>query len=118
MIGSGKYSLQGIREKGAAGFKAVLIKTGWGASLLAGPFSKTTDLVLQFAVEYLANKGIVVLNLGVIKWDEIKDPAALLRSIEAGLIAAEKPGLTEAEGKAFDEQVKKDFRRAVRYIRK
>lgn len=117
MLGTGKFDLPGIRKKGAAGLKAVLAKTGWGAALLAGPFSKTTDLVLQFAVEYLANRGIVLLNLGIIKFDEKVDPKLLLKALEEGLLKAEKPGLSEAEGKALDEQVKKAFRRAVRYQR-
>lgn len=113
----GKYDLPGIKRKGAAAIRAALLQFGFFAKVFSGPFGKTAGVVLEFVMEYLANRGIVILNLGVIKIDEKIDPMLLMRALEAGLLAADKPGLTEAEGKALDDQVKKAFRRAVRYNR-
>lgn len=115
---TGKFDLPGIRDKGAQAIKAALLKTGFGVAVYGGPFAKLFNFAVEQIIEYLANRGIVILNLGVIKIDEKVDPALLMKALEEGLLKAEKPGLTEAEGKALDEQVKKAFRRAVRYNRK
>lgn len=111
MIGTGKYDFPGIREKGAAALKALLLTTGWGAAIIASPFKPVIDMVLSFASEWLANRGLIVINVGAIYVNGEFRQDKFDQAMEEGLAKAKAPGLTDAQKKVIDEEVLQALRR-------
>ena len=61
---SGKYDFRGIKRLGASALRGAFMSspyTLWVTRL--GSFS---DLILEFIANWLANKGLIILNLGAI----------------------------------------------------
>lgn len=110
MIGTGKYNFEGIRKAGSLGLKALLSSTGWGAKLLTGPFRKSLDLFFQFISELLANRGLILLNLGEIYISGKFQQSNFDKNLEKALNAVKVPGLTPEQKKAIDDEVIKAFR--------
>lgn len=108
---SGKYDFKGIQKAGAAAIEAALATTTWGASFISGAFFKifkpVEDLLIDTAVNWLANKGLIVLNLGGNWVNGEIDQASLDRSIDEGLkrVQLGRDKLTAAQGKAIDDAV-------------
>lgn len=111
MIGTGKYNFPGIRKAGATALKAVLALTTWGAWLLKSPFEPVIDLTAEWFSEWLANKGLVIINLGAIYVSGEFDQSKFDSAMDQALDAAKAPGLTEAEKEAIDEKVRDAFRK-------
>lgn len=113
---SGKYNFQGIKEKGALGIKLALSSTGWGAAFLKVPLSTT---VLEFVTNWLANKGLIVMNLGTYYVGGELDQAALDKAIDAGIRAIESGEQMSPERiKEIDDAVIKAADKALPYGRK
>lgn len=113
---SGKYNFKGIKEKGAGGLKLALLSspyTSWVAKI------PTIDVLLEFVTNWMANKGLIVMNIGAIIVDGKVDQSLLDRSMEAGLKEVEMPGviLTPERMKEIDDEVIKAARRALPYVR-
>ncbi len=96
---SGKYDFKGIKKMGAAGIKAALISSPYTAWLTKIP--ALIDLVLEFFTNWLANHGLILLNVGAYYVGGKLDQKALDSAIEAGL---EKVKL--GAGKLTPEQIK------------
>lgn len=111
---SGKYDFPGIQKAGVAAIKAILASFSWGAALLAGPFGKIPDFILDWVINWLANKGLIVLNIGAIYIDGHFDQAGFDKSIEDGLSRVKK-GVTPEEGKVIDDAVIAAFRKFGTY---
>lgn len=117
---SGKYDFKGIKQWGAKGLELALTTTAWGAWLLATPVLRT---VLHFSEEFLvnwfANKGLILLNIGAIYVNGKLDEEEFSKALNDGLARVEIPGgralLTPEEGKAIDEAVKKAGRKFIPY---
>lgn len=89
---------------------AALATTSWGTSLLANSvfkfFSPVEDWIIGWITDWLANKGLIVLNLGAIYVKGEFDQAAFDKAIEDGLAKVGGPTqLTPEEGKAVDDAV-------------
>lgn len=110
MIGTGKYDFKGIRKAGALGILALISSTGWGAKLLAGPFKKSFNLLLEFILELLANRGLLLLNIGDIYISGKFKQSDFDKKLETALNSVKAQGLTPAEKKAIDDEVIKAFR--------
>lgn len=110
MIGTGKYNFPGIKKAGAFALKAALASTTWGAALIKGPFSGTITLIDEWIAEWLANRGLVIINLGAIYVDGEFSQDKFDKGMEEGIKNAKAPGLTDAQKKAIDDQVIKAFR--------
>lgn len=108
---TGKYDFLGIKKAGAAAIKAALASTSWGASFVASIWFKllapAEDMVLEMVVNWMANNGLVILNLGANWANGEFDQAAFDRSIEEGLgkIKLGRDKLTPEQGKAIDDSV-------------
>lgn len=108
---TGKYDFLGIKKAGLAALKVALASTSWGASLVANGFFKFAtpliDVMLEAGVNFLANNGLILLNLGAILVDGKVDQARLDSAIEKGLarVLKGRETITEAEGKAIDDEV-------------
>lgn len=110
MIGTGKYDFPGIRKAGAKALSMVLAGTTWGASILASPFKPVFEYIMGWAIEWLANKGLVIINLAVIYVDGELDQSKFDSSMDEALEKVKIPGLSEKEKAAIDEKVRNAFR--------
>lgn len=108
---TGRYDFKGIQKVVIAAINAALAGTTWGASLLGSVwfkvFSPVENLLVGSAINYLTNKGLIVLNLADIMVEGAIDQSALDRAINDGLGRVSKGGLTPEEGKAIDDRVRK-----------
>lgn len=106
----GKYDFPGIKKAGTAGLTAALAGTTWGASALAsavwGPIIRTA---LGFLTEWLANKGLVIVNTGIELVDGQFDQRKFDVAMDVGIARARKPGLTPQEIKEIDDAVIEAF---------
>ena len=112
-----KYDFQGIKKQGASGLMLALASDPATIWMTRVPF---ITKMLEMGVNWLANKGLVVLNIGAIYVNGEIDQALLDRSIEDGLRKVEQPGvsLTPEQIKEIDDAVIKAADRALPYSRK
>lgn len=110
MIGTGKYSFEGIRKAGSFGLKALLASTGWGAKLLSGPFKRSLNLFFEFISELLANRGLLLLNIGEIYVQGKFKQSNFDSKLEKALAAVKVEGLTPEQKKEIDDEVIQAFR--------
>lgn len=115
---SGKYDFKGIKKTGRLGFKAALGSNPSTAWVLKG--GAFTDAVLDFASNWLANKGLIVLNVGAFYVGGEFDQGALDKAIDNGIKAVENPDkkLTPQQMKEIDDAVIKAADKALPYSRK
>lgn len=106
---SGKYDFKGIKKFGATGLKVLFASTPYLAWILKG--GPLTDAVLDFAANFLANRGLVIFNLGAIYVNGELDQSAFDKAMDDSIRKAEVPGLTDAQKKAIDDEVIKAFRK-------
>jgi len=113
---SGKYDFKGIKKQGASGIKLALASNPSTASIAKIPLIGT---LLEFLVNWLANNGLVLLNIGAIYVNGEIDQKLLDRSIEEGLKKVEQSGgtLTPEQIKEIDDAVIKAADRALPYSR-
>lgn len=114
MIGTGKYNFPGIRRAGSVAFKALIAGTGWGAWIIASPFRPILDYAVEWVSEWLANRGLLILNLGAIWVDGKIDQSRFDEAMDEALEKAKIPGLTIEEKRAIDAKVKDAFREFAR----
>ena len=110
---SGKYNFQGIKTKGAAGLKLALSSSPYTAWLAKIP--ALSDLLLEFVTNWLANKGLIVLNVGYFYVDGKIDQAALDRAIDSGIARVAAGGLTPEQMKEIDDAVINAANKALPY---
>lgn len=114
---SGKYDFQGIKKAGAAGLKIALANTGWGAFIMKSPFSGAFSAVLELFANYLANQGLVLLNLGAILVNGAIDQHAFDQALADGLAKVElgRDKITPEQGKAIDDAVRNAARKFIHF---
>ena len=114
---SGKYDFKGIKKTGRLGFKGALASSPFAWFLKGGAF---TDAVLDFATNWLANKGLIVMNVGAFYVNGELDQGALDKAIDIGIKAMENPDkkLTPQQMKEIDDAVIKAADKAIPYGRK
>ena len=113
---SGKYNFKGIKQHGAGGLKLALASNPSLAWINKMPLAGT---LLEFFVNWMANNGLMVMNLGAIIVDGVIDQKLLDRSIEEGLKKVENPNitLTEQQMKDIDDAVIKAADNAFPYVK-
>lgn len=111
MIGTGKYDFPGIRKAGTAALTAVVAGTAWGAWIIASPFKPVLDGFTGWLSEWLANRGLLIINLGAIYVAGEIDQAKFDEAFDQALNKAKIPGLTDKQKKGIDDEVIKAFRR-------
>lgn len=110
----GKYDFPGIKKVGTAALEAVLAGTGWGASILGSPFRPIVRMFLGYAIEWAANKGLVIINLGFIYVEGELDQSRFDKAIDDALEKVKLPGLSEKEKEQIDNEVREAFRKFAR----
>lgn len=113
-----KYDFPGMKKAGSVAFKALLASTTWGASILAGPLAKLVDPLTGALSEWLANKGLLVVNLGAVVIEGKIDQGRFDRAMEEALERIKIGTLTEEQKQEIDNEVIEAFRRFGRITRK
>lgn len=97
-----KYDFDGIQKFGAKGILLAISGTGWGAFIAGTPvISSIAAFFLEFVVNWLANKGLVVLNLGAIYFNGHFDQKRFDEAMNEGL-----KKVMLADGTLTPEQIK------------
>ena len=112
---SGKYNFKGIKKTGAAGLRLALASSPATAWILKGGF--VTTFALEFFSNWLANNGLIVMNLGAYYIGGEFDQKAFDTAIDQGLKAVENSGgkLTPEQIKEIDDAVIKAADKALPY---
>jgi len=113
---TGKYDFKGIQDKGARGLKLALASTPYTAWLAKAP---GIDNLLEPLVNWLANNGLVLLNVGAIVVNGKVDQNKLDEALDAGIKEVELPGntITPERAKEIDDEVIKAADSALPYTR-
>lgn len=111
MIGAGKYDFPGIRKAGATAIKSLLSSYQWGAWILQTPFKAAIDFVLEWVTEWLANKGLILFNVGAFYVAGKFDQDAFDDAMDDGLKKARVEGISDKQKKAIDDAVINAFRK-------
>lgn len=108
---TGRYDFTGIQKAIGVGINAVLATTTWGAWLLASPFMPAVQAMEDAAVNFLANRGLIVLNIGAIMVDGSIDQSRLDSAINDALTKLQqgRSSITPAQGQAIDTEVENAF---------
>lgn len=112
---SGKYDFKGIQNTGRLAIKAALASNPSTAWL--NKFGFFTDLLIDFGINWLANKGLIFLNVGAFYVGGELDQKSLDNAIERGLAAVENPNikLTPEQMKEIDDAVIRAADKALPY---
>ncbi len=110
---AGKYDFIGIKRAGGLGLATLLGSTPYGAIVLKIPVIGTLIRgALELFCNWLANNGLIVLNVGAIategQWDQKQFDDHMIAAFKAVEVGAGK--LTPKEVKSIDDEVIKYFR--------
>ncbi len=112
---TGRYSFPGIQKAASAGINLLLAATTWGAWLIASPFMPAVTIAEGLLVNWLANRGLILLNVGANIIDGVVDQAAMDEALDAGIkrVMQGRDTITPKEGKAIDDKVREAFDKDV-----
>lgn len=108
---TGRYDFSGIQKAAKAGIRLAIAGTGWGAALLASPFYFLVDLVEGLAVNWLANRGLIVFNVGDVLVDGVISEAKLTNALNKAFdkMKVGRENITPAEGAKIDAETTEVF---------
>lgn len=108
---TGRYNFPGMQKIAKAAINAALATTTWGAWILASPFKIILSPLADFLVNWLANHGLILLNIGANIIDGVIDQKALDKALNDGIqkVLQGRDKITPAQGKAIDDAVRKAF---------
>lgn len=112
----GKYNFKGIKKQGAEGLKLALASSP--ATIWIAKIPLINNLLEPF-VNWLANNGLVILNIGAIYVNGKVDQSLLDRSIDEGLkkVQNSNGNLTPEQIKEIDNAVIEAANRALPYTK-
>ena len=104
---TGKYDIKGIKKYGAKGLLLALESTSVGGKLISWGLGGAMRMFLEAIANWLANKGLVVLNIGAIsvsgEWDQKAFDASMDEALSK--IQSLDGKLTPEQVKAIDDEV-------------
>lgn len=108
---TGRYDFKGIQKAVSVGVNALLASTSWGVWILASPFRPALDGIEGLAVNFLTNRGLIILNVEAAVVDGAIDEEKLGAAFDDALnkIKAGRDKLTPEQGKAIDDEVVQAF---------
>lgn len=108
---TGRYNFPGIQKAAGLLIDGLIAGTGWGAWLLASPFKPVVAYLRDLLVNYLENRGIIILNIGINIIDGVIDQKKMDAALDEGIrrVMQGRDKITPAEGKAIDDKVRKAF---------
>lgn len=109
-----KYDFKGIKKMGATGIRTAIASNPSLSWTLKIPFFKTA---LEMLVNWFANEGLIIMNIGAIYVNGEINQAVLDRAIDAGIKKVESSDgkLTPQQIKEIDDAVIKAANRALPY---
>jgi len=112
-----RYDFEGIKKFGLRGINLALATTSWGAWAVKSAFAPLLNFLIKELINWLANRGLVILNIGAIYVKGQFDQAAFDKAIDAAIKAVEssKGKLTPEQIKAIDDEVIKAADRFLPY---
>lgn len=110
----GKYDFPGIKKAGTAAVEAVLAGTSWGAAIIGSPFKRIFLFAVGTIIEWAANKGLVIINLGAIYVNGEIDQSRFDKAMDSALEKVKVPGLSEKQKEQIDDEVREAFRKFAR----
>lgn len=110
---TGKYDFPGFKELGRDGGRALFLSTPW-LSWVPGPIR---DLFTRALAEWLANKGLVLVNGLAYEIGGSIDSNKLASALSGGITRVDA-GVTPEEGEAIDNAVMEAADDAIPYGRK
>lgn len=102
---TGKYDFKGIKKFGAKGLALALASTTWASWLFTPFLSPITDFILQQFVNWMANSGLMVINIGAIIVNGELDEKGFNNAFNEGLQRVQIGGLTPEQKKEIDDKV-------------
>ncbi len=108
---TGKYDFRGIKKYGAKVLLTALAGTTWGASFLSWGFAPAVEFLFEYVANWLANKGLIIINVGIIPIDGAWDQKAFDAHMQEALDLVRKGNLSKKEMKEIDDKVLEAFRR-------
>lgn len=94
------------------GISVALSSTGWGAWLVkTWGIRHVFDVLAEAAVNWAANKGLMVINIAAINIEGKWDQAAFDKAMDEALGAVDKGNLTPEQVKEIDAKVIAAFRK-------
>ncbi len=108
-----KYDFKGIKQYGAKGMILALESTGVGKVMLDWGFRGIIEILFEWLVNWLANKGLIILNVIAISVEGHFDQQAFDREMEEALKKIQTSGgkLTPEQMKEIDAEVIRAFRK-------
>jgi hypothetical protein len=108
---TGRYNFPGIQKAAGLLVDGLVAGTGWGAWLLASPFKPVVNYLRDLLINYLANRGIILLNIGVNIVDGVIDQKKMDAALDDGIrrVMQGRDKISPADGKAIDDKVRKAF---------
>ena len=112
---TGKYDFKGIKKHGSVGLKAAFLLSPYTAWLARIP--ALSNLLTEALSNWLANRGLILLNVGAFYVSGEIDQRALDKAIDNGLKLVENPELklTPEQMKEIDDAVIKAANNALPY---
>jgi len=112
---SGKYDFKGIKKLGAAGLRVALASSPYTAWTLRG--GSLTDFFLEFFVNWAANNGLMLLNIGADfvgnELDQRAFDSAMDRAYSEIALKQGRDKLTPEDKKRIDDEVINAGRRFI-----
>ncbi len=108
---TGRYDFKGIQRAARVAIDAILAGTSWGAWILASPFKPVIGAAEDLITNYLANQGLIILNIGAVIIDGAVDQAKLDAALSAGILKVRqgRDKITPTEGAKIDADVVQAF---------
>lgn len=108
---TGRYNFPGIQKAMGLVIDGLLVATTWGAWILASPFRPAVKFLENSLTNFLANQGIIVINVGVNIIDGVLDQKALDTALDEGIrrVMQGRDKITPKDGEAIDDKVRKAF---------
>lgn len=108
---TGRYDFKGIQKAGERLIDVLIAGTGWGAWLLASPFMPAVRMLEGLLINYLTNRGLIVIDVAAVlingKIDEARLTSALNSAFEKLKVGHDK--ITPAEGAKIDAETDAAF---------
>lgn len=116
MAVSGKYNFKGMKKHGASSIMLALASNPSTVWMTKVPLMGT---LFEFGVNWLANNGLILMNIGAIVVNGEVDQSVFDRAMEDGIRKSENPGnqLTPEQMKEIDDAVIKAADKFLPYAR-
>lgn len=112
---TGKYDFKGIKSKGAMGIELLItgLWSGFAGVLKIPVIGTIIDDSIQAFTNWLANNGLVILNVAANDIDGSFDQSGFDSSMESALasVGVDRSTLTDAQKKVIDDTVIAAFRK-------